>query len=365
MIGLALSGGGSRAMAFHLGCLRALDDLEILDRVKVLSTISGGSVIGAYYAYTPTLTFDDFEDRVRKILRNGFHRKILGDLLRPQHFFPGVASSFLSHMQDALGLVTSRESSIPRFESRSHAFERVLQRELFPELSLSATRRNNLEIVIGACELRSGTAFRFGNTSSGSWRLGQIEPNDVQVSFATACSAAYPLFLPAIDRTFSFKKNGQSRRSRVCLTDGGVYDNLGIQVLEPGRNTDYSLHTFSCDTIIACNAGVGQDSGDGIPLGFVSRTKRAFEVVHRRVQDNAMHHLHGLKASGRLKGFVMPYLGQQDGSLPWRSSSLVPRDDVVGYPTDFATMPEAWIDRLSARGEELTRILISHYLPDL
>ena len=27
MIGLALSGGGSRAMAFHLGCLRALNDM--------------------------------------------------------------------------------------------------------------------------------------------------------------------------------------------------------------------------------------------------------------------------------------------------------------------------------------------------
>ena len=45
MIGLALSGGGSRAMAFHLGCLRALNDLDILDRIGVLSTISGGSVM--------------------------------------------------------------------------------------------------------------------------------------------------------------------------------------------------------------------------------------------------------------------------------------------------------------------------------
>ena len=28
-IGLALSGGGSRAIAFHLGCLRALQELEV------------------------------------------------------------------------------------------------------------------------------------------------------------------------------------------------------------------------------------------------------------------------------------------------------------------------------------------------
>jgi NTE family protein len=48
-IGLALSGGGARAIAFHLGCLRALKHLGLLDRVSVLSTVSGGSVIGAYY----------------------------------------------------------------------------------------------------------------------------------------------------------------------------------------------------------------------------------------------------------------------------------------------------------------------------
>lgn len=51
-IGLALSGGGSRAIAFHLGCLRALRRLGLLDQVVVLSTVSGGSVIGAcFHAY--------------------------------------------------------------------------------------------------------------------------------------------------------------------------------------------------------------------------------------------------------------------------------------------------------------------------
>ena len=40
-VGLALSGGGTRAMAFHLGCLRALDDLGILGKVEVVSGVSG------------------------------------------------------------------------------------------------------------------------------------------------------------------------------------------------------------------------------------------------------------------------------------------------------------------------------------
>jgi NTE family protein len=69
-IALALSGGGARAMAFHLGCLRALHDLGILDRVRVLSTVSGGSVIGALYA-TSDDPFHVFEAHVRTVLARG------------------------------------------------------------------------------------------------------------------------------------------------------------------------------------------------------------------------------------------------------------------------------------------------------
>lgn len=69
-IGIALSGGGSRAIAFHLGCLRALHDLGLLNQASVLSTVSGGSVIGALYA-TSDGSFPEFEVRVRQLLRGG------------------------------------------------------------------------------------------------------------------------------------------------------------------------------------------------------------------------------------------------------------------------------------------------------
>jgi NTE family protein len=47
-IALAFSGGGFRASLFHLGVLRAIAELGWLPRVDVLSTVSGGSVIGAF-----------------------------------------------------------------------------------------------------------------------------------------------------------------------------------------------------------------------------------------------------------------------------------------------------------------------------
>src|SRR5690606_22230482 len=48
-LGLALAGGGFRASLFHVGVLRRLAELDLLRRVEVLSTVSGGSIVGALY----------------------------------------------------------------------------------------------------------------------------------------------------------------------------------------------------------------------------------------------------------------------------------------------------------------------------
>lgn len=48
-IGLALSGGGFRAAIFHLGVIQRLEELGIMSRVQVVSAVSGGSIIAAYY----------------------------------------------------------------------------------------------------------------------------------------------------------------------------------------------------------------------------------------------------------------------------------------------------------------------------
>lgn len=48
-IGLALSGGGFRAAFFHVGVLARLAELGILQKVEVISTVSGGSIVGALY----------------------------------------------------------------------------------------------------------------------------------------------------------------------------------------------------------------------------------------------------------------------------------------------------------------------------
>jgi NTE family protein len=68
-IGLALSGGGYRAAAFHLGTLKALNRLGLLNKIDVISSVSGGSLISAYYGLHINEGFDEFERSFRRCLK--------------------------------------------------------------------------------------------------------------------------------------------------------------------------------------------------------------------------------------------------------------------------------------------------------
>lgn len=386
-IALALSGGGSRAIAFHLGCLRALHDRNLLDKVKVVSTVSGGSVIGACLAYWD-VEFAEFDRRVVRILRNGFNRSIVRSVFfsqeTPKIFatifctaFPtlglGLVRIVLRFIRLITGLPTKTvenwlaflSRSLPIWGSLTTAFENALQRTVFGNATLNDVKLQGVEVVINACDLKTGTAFRFGSHKSGGWRYGSITENDILVAKAVAASAAFPLLLPPLIEVFSFKKAGAVTKKKVVLTDGGVFDNLGVTVLEPGRNNGVSINSFPATHIISLNAGAGQVSGDTSPFWWLSRVSQSFETVHRKVQDGAYSRLHQYVKSGALKGFGMVYLGQIDSSLPYVPPDLVRREAVRDYPTNFAPMPQHDLDMLALRGEQLTHIIVDRYLPNI
>ena len=387
-LGIALSGGGSRAMAFHLGCLRTLHDAGILPKAEVLSTVSGGAVIGAMYAYSDD-EFGEFEERVRAALRRGLvgglARRTVFSGLTPRilatqatagiaakvafagRFLVGQGERLLRRGSKARGLSSQgMQPPFRRWVSRTSAFEQTLRDQLFGTRTVGSARRHGLETVLNACELRTGTAFRMGSRESGSWRFGVVDGNDIEVATAVAASAAYPALLPAIDRMFSFtNKDGQSRRERMILTDGGVYENLGVSCMTPDKDEAFSTNVFHPSVIICCDAGPGQFSDGALPYGWMTRMRRSFETTHRQVQHGLQALLHQWRQQVALKGFVYSYLGQQDNRLPIQPPDLVRREEVVHYPTDFSPMSDHDIDLLSRRGEQLTRLLLEHYCPTL
>ena len=77
VVGLAFSGGGTRAAAFAYGVLRALDDAVIdeepyrrtmVDDIRMISGTSGGAIAAAYFGYRGPKGYQDFREKF--LLRN-------------------------------------------------------------------------------------------------------------------------------------------------------------------------------------------------------------------------------------------------------------------------------------------------------
>ena len=68
-LGLALSGGGFRAAFFHVGVLARLAETGVLPEVEVISTVSGGSIVGAAYYLRLKRLLDEARARSRTGLR--------------------------------------------------------------------------------------------------------------------------------------------------------------------------------------------------------------------------------------------------------------------------------------------------------
>lgn len=383
-IGLALSGGGSRAMAFHLGALRALQDLNLLDRVTVISTVSGGSVIGALYRYGNG-TFADFDDKVKTTLRAGFNGAVARKLLNPLHFIPailsfvvaggaaavtGILKVSLGPLLTVLGLrsktrpdwIDRLQPPLRRWRSLTDAMVAVFT-DLIGHRQLDEGAGKRPRMLINACELRTGAAFRFSDGESRCWRYGKLLDR-VTVAEAVAASAAYPVMLPSLDRQYRFEKAGNEETHRVQLTDGGVDENLGVAALEPGRNPDFA-YAEKLDYLICCDAGHGLHSGEELAFWWPARMIRALKVLMKGVQDGTFKRLHQYSENGLIDGFLLVYLGMQDKNLPFAPPGLVARSEVSTYPTDFSAMSAADLEKIALRAEQLTRLLSSRYLRDL
>lgn len=61
----------------------------------------------------------------------------------------------------------------------------------------------------------------------------------------------------------------------------------------------------------------------------------------------------------------MAYLGQRDSRLPRPLADLVSADQTTLYPTNFAAMPADAFMTIATRGEQLMRLLLPYYCPEL
>jgi NTE family protein len=220
-IGLCLSGGGYRAMLFHLGTLWRLNELGFLKRLARISSVSGGSITaGVLGAAWSELGFDagghsrTFEELVVNPVRRLAERTIdlpavLAGLVMPG----GVARRVAGHYDRAL------------FHGKT------LQALPPPPAPL---------FVINATNVKSGVLWRFTRPYMWDYRVGKIAKPALKLALAVAASSAFPPVLSPLKLRFSASdyepESGDSLQeppytTHVELSDGGVYDNLGLETV--------------------------------------------------------------------------------------------------------------------------------------
>ena len=218
-IGLALSGGGFRAMLFHLGSLWRLNELGMLAELRRISSVSGGSLLlGRLAIRWGNL---DFESGVAKNFRDD------------------VAEPVLQFGRRLVDLPATLAGLLP-FVSAARIAASFYSRHLVGQTTLQDLP-DEPRFVFNATHLASATSWRFSKPYMGCYRLGLIRRPQIQVATAMAASAAFPPFLspltllPKPDRFEETEGadlfNQRELRRTVALSDGGVYDNLGLETV--------------------------------------------------------------------------------------------------------------------------------------
>jgi len=248
-VGLALSGGGYRAAAFHLGTLKKLNELGILKNIDVISTISGGSIIGAFYAMNKE-NFDLFTRQFEEVLKkNLIIRACLSFrflwralLLLGSIFIFAIMTCSLSWTIIyilCLAIITFI------FFYKIFPTTRIIKK-LYDSIIYKKKRLNELpefpKLVINATNLDTGTMFSYTRTKSFDTTykyLYNIDPDfdtsKFTIAKAVACSTAVPYAFSPTVLKFEVRENVIIKPK---LVDGGVYDNQGIYRLA-GNNSEY------------------------------------------------------------------------------------------------------------------------------
>lgn len=329
-VGLALSGGGFRAALYHLGVLARLAESDLLRHVEALSTVSGGSMVGAAYylrlknllssnaapdgsAYVQLVRelIEDFRQGTNANLRNLLFtdlqvcRAVLAgkDEVYAERLAAAVFRTLYSrtvasdpHMSELAITPVDAEAD---FHPRYHNMQRTAK---VPALLLSATALN------------TGHSWQFTTTSMGESPFAIVagadplprlrrsyyrnpqgnEVRGVTLSAAVTASASVPgLFAPlALENLYE----GYS----VRLVDGGVYDNQGA----------LGLLQEDCNVLIVSDA-CGQLGLDKAPGGgHISPLLRSVGIFQERMRQASYDNLRAAREHGRLSGLAYVHLKQ-------------------------------------------------------
>jgi NTE family protein len=220
-VGLCLSGGGYRAMVFHLGSLWRLNEAGFLGKLDRISSVSGGSITAGVL---------------------GLHWKNLG-------VTPNAPAPHFSIVVDEVRKLASKTIDIGSVlegvfgpATVSDKIQKAYDQELFHGATLQDLPDDPPHFVINATNIQSTVLWRFSKPYMRDWRVGEVRNPRVPLAVAVAASSAFPpLLSPAeIDLhkygcVFEPNTGADLQKepyvSKAVLADGGIYDNMGLETV--------------------------------------------------------------------------------------------------------------------------------------
>lgn len=279
-VALALSWGGFRATLFHCGALWRLNELGYLSRLSRVSSVSGGSITAGMLA-------------VR-----------WGNLA----FERGVTSNLVDQVIDPLRDFCSKSVDVPSivegvllpWKTISEALQSHYDKLLYDGRTLRDLP-DNPRFIFNATNLATGLDFRFSRHYAGDWRIGLIKNPSFPVALAVAASSAFPPVLSPVEikvdpNSFTNVDGADLYdtvhfRERLLLTDGGAYDNLGLETAWK-----------QLDTILTSDAGAPFSYGPEQGTDWLRQSLRVLDIATNQARALRKRLLIGLLTRGERKG---------------------------------------------------------------
>jgi NTE family protein len=259
-IALCLSGGGFRAMLFHVGCLWRLNEAGLLPKLDRVSSVSGGSITAATLGMNwSALTFDD----------KGVSPKFQDLLVKPTRT---LASHTIDVGSILGGLVTG---------SVAHRVADAYRKHLFGHKTLQDLP-DKPRLVLNATNVQSKALWRFSKPYMRDYRVGEVKSPKVELAVAVGASSAFPPVLSPVELDLNESdytpNSGQDLQrppftTQAVLTDGGVYDNLGLE-------TSWKRYK----TIFVSDAGGVYGAEEDPKRDWISHTKRVMDLIDNQVR---------------------------------------------------------------------------------
>lgn len=260
-IALCLSGGGYRAMVFHLGVLWRLNELGWLAKLDRVSSVSGGSITAAMLGF-----------KWRELdFVNGVAQKLVPTVIEPIREFAHETVDVSSVL---LGIFSPG--------SISDKVAKAYRKHLFGDATLQDLPDDPPRFVINATNVQTGVLWRFSKPYMRDYLVGEVKNPRVSLAAAVAASSAFPPVLsPArleLDpASFSPPKGEPYHKppytEEVYLSDGGIYDNLGLE-------TAWKRY----QTVLISDAGLGMGADPDPGTDWASHALRVLEMVDSQVR---------------------------------------------------------------------------------